>query len=44
MKTIRLIDDGNEQIINLLEEYRFDGEEVCVEKFGDVVIIKPKDE
>ena len=32
MKTIRIIDDGNEQIINLLEEYRFDGEEVCVKK------------
>lgn len=42
MKTIRVIDDGNEQIINLPEEYRFDGEKVCVEKLGDVVIIKSK--
>lgn len=42
MKTIRLIDDGNEQILNLPEEYRFDGEEVCIEKLGDVVIIRPK--
>ena len=42
MKTIRIINDENEQIINLPEEYRFDGEEVCIEKLGDVVIIRPK--
>lgn len=43
MKTIRIINDENEQIINLPEEYRFDGEEVCIEKLGDVVIIKPSE-
>ena len=38
----KVIDDGEYQMVNLPEEFQFDGDEVWVQKIGDLVILMPK--
>ncbi|MBI3985753.1 MAG: antitoxin [Lentisphaerae bacterium] len=42
MKTARLFANGRSQAVRLPKECRFDGKEVCVRKFEDIVILFPK--
>ncbi len=44
MMTAKVFDDGRSQIIRLPKEYRFDTDEVSVNRIGDIVLLVPKDE
>ena len=44
MMTAKVFDDGISQIIRLPKEYRFDTDEVSVNRIGDIVLLVPKDE
>ena len=41
MKTAKLFNNGRSQAVRLPKEYRFDGDEVNIQKLGDIVIIYP---
>jgi antitoxin VapB len=41
MKTARLIQTGQSQIVNLPEGFRFNGDRVFIKKVGNVVILTP---
>lgn len=43
MLTAKIIENGRSQAVRLPEEYRFEQEEVTVNKIGDVVFLIPKD-
>ena len=43
MMTAKLFENGRSQAVRLPKEYRFDGDEVAINKIGDVVILMPKD-
>ena len=43
MLTAKIIENGRSQSVRLPEEYRFEQEEVTVNKIGDVVFLIPKD-
>ncbi|WP_434310846.1 type II toxin-antitoxin system antitoxin VapB [Hominifimenecus sp. rT4P-3] len=43
MMTAKLFENGRSQAVRLPKECRFQGEEVFVNKIGDVVILMPKD-
>src|SRR5260221_14771637 len=41
--TVKLIMDGDSQVVLLPDEFRFEGDEVRVTKVGDKVILEPVD-
>jgi len=43
MTTAKVLQNGNSQAVCLPEEYRFDDNEVCVKKIGDLLLLFPKD-
>ncbi len=43
MMTAKIFENGRSQAVRLPKECRFSGEEVAVNKIGDVVILMPKD-
>lgn len=43
MMTAKLFENGRSQAVRLPKECRFDGEEVMVNKIGDVVVLMPKE-
>ena len=44
MKTTTVFNNGNSQAIRIPKEYRFEQEEVCINKIGSAIIIfRPQD-
>ena len=43
MTTAKLFENGRSQAVRLPKEYRFSGNEVSINKIGDVVILTPQD-
>lgn len=43
MMTAKLFENGRSQAVRLPKECRFSGEEVAVNKIGDIVLLMPKD-
>ena len=43
MMTAKLFENGRSQAVRLPKEYRFSGEEVAINKVGDIVFLMPKD-
>ena len=43
MMTAKLFENGRSQAARLPKEYRFSGEEVAINKVGDIVFLMPKD-
>lgn len=43
MTTAKLFENGRSQAVRLPKEYRFDGDEVTINKVGDAVILLPKE-
>ena len=43
MMTAKLFENCRSQAVRLPKECRFDGDEVAINKIGDVVILMPKD-
>lgn len=43
MMTAKLLENGRSQAVRLPKEYRFSGEEVAINKIGDIVFLMPKD-
>ncbi len=43
MMTAKLFENGRSQAVRLPKEYRFHGEEVSINKIGDVVILMPQE-
>ena len=43
MMTAKLFENGRSQAVRLPKECRFDGEEVMINKIGDVVVLMPKE-
>lgn len=43
MMTAKLFENGRSQAVRLPKECRFNGEEVAVNKIGDIVILMPKE-
>jgi len=43
MMTAKLFENGRSQAVRLPKEYRFNGDEVEVNKIGDLVILMPKE-
>lgn len=43
MMTAKLFENGKSQAVRLPKECRFVGDEVAVNKIGDIVILMPKD-
>ena len=43
VKTAKVIPNGGSQAVRLPKEYRFDADEVLVNKIGDVVTLVPQD-
>lgn len=39
MMTAKLFDNGRSQAVRLPKEYRFQGDEVAINKIGDVVLL-----
>ncbi len=42
MMTAKLFENGRSQAVRLPKEYRFNGDEVAINKVGDIVILMPK--
>ncbi|HJC31443.1 MAG TPA: antitoxin [Candidatus Anaerobutyricum faecale] len=43
MMTAKLFENGRSQAVRLPKECRFNGDEVAVNKIGDIVILTPKE-
>ena len=43
MLTAKLFENGRSQAVRLPKEYRFSGDEVAVNRIGDIVFLMPKD-
>jgi antitoxin VapB len=41
MKNAKLLMDGDDQVVLLPDEFRFEGEEVRISRDGDKVILEP---
>lgn len=41
MKIVKLIDDGDDQVVILPADFRFDGDEVLIKKSGNAVVLIP---
>ena len=39
----KVIENGRSQAVRLPKEYRFNGDEVAINKVGDIVILMPKE-
>lgn len=44
MKTAKLFENGRSQAVRLPKEFRFDADEVSVNKIGNIVLLVPKDD
>lgn len=44
MLTAKIFENGRSQAVRIPKEYRFDCDEVCVNKIGNVVMLIPKDD
>jgi antitoxin VapB len=42
MQTARVFNSGNSQAVRLPKEFRLEGEEVIIKKFGDMLVLLPK--
>ena len=42
--TAKLFQNGSSQAVRLPKKYRFDGEEVYINKIGNMVVLIPKDD
>jgi antitoxin VapB len=42
MNTAKIFNNGRSQAVRLPKEYRFDSDEVVINKIGDVVVLSPK--
>lgn len=42
MNTAKVFEDGGSQAVHLPEKFRFDADEVMVQKLGDAVLLAPK--
>ena len=42
MMPAKLFENGRSQAVRLPKEYRFNGDEVAINKVGDIVILMPK--
>ncbi len=42
MMTAKLFENGRSQAVRLPKEYRFNADEVAINKVGDIVILMPK--
>ena len=43
MMTAKLFENGRSQAVRLPKEYRFTGDEVTINKVGDIVVLIPKE-
>ncbi len=43
METAKIFENGRSQAVRLPKKFRFDTDEVIVQKWGDAVILVPKD-
>lgn len=43
MMTAKIFENGRSQAVRLPKEYRFNDEEVAINKIGDIVILMPKE-
>ena len=43
MMTAKLFENGRGQAVRLPKEYRFNGDEVAINKVGDIVFLMPKE-
>lgn len=43
MMTAKVFENGRSQAVRLPKEYRFDTDEVAINKIGDIVLIIPKE-
>ena len=43
MMTAKLFENGRSQVVRLPKECRFSGDEVAVNKVGDIVLLMPKE-
>ncbi|MDE6662703.1 MAG: antitoxin [Lachnospiraceae bacterium] len=43
MMTAKVFENGRSQAVRLPKEYRFNDEEVAINKIGDIVILMPKE-
>lgn len=43
MMTAKIFENGRSQAVRLPKEYRFDSEEVMINKIGDIVLLIPKE-
>lgn len=43
MMTAKVFENGRSQAVRLPKEYRFNDEEISINKIGDVVILMPKE-
>ena len=44
MTTAKLFENGRSQAVRLPKEFRFNGDEVIINKIGNVVLLMPKDD
>ena len=44
MTTAKLFENGRSQAVRLPKEYRFNGDEVIINKVGNIVLLMPKDD
>ena len=44
MMTAKLFENGRSQAVRLPKEYRFSGDEVAVNKVGDIVVLMPNED
>lgn len=42
METARIFENGRSQAVRLPKKYRFDGDEVFIQRLGDAVLLTPK--
>lgn len=43
MMTAKIFENGRSQAVRLPKEFRFSGEEVAINKIGDIVMLMPKE-
>ncbi len=43
MMTAKIFENGRSQAVRLPKEYRFNDEEVAINKIGDIVLLMPKE-
>ena len=42
MKTARIFKSGNSQAVRILKEFKLEGNEVEIERQGDVLVLRPR--